>query len=119
MGADGGACGVEIGIEDILPMPSVRDAIIDQELHHGPAGLFIPVVDHFADEDCVGALLLVYDPFKGLRLGAAYVRGSESGTPDYIEDRLYSLEGFDFRGDLYKGATKVSVLLKYASRHAP
>ncbi len=54
-----------------------------------------------------------FRPQRYVRLGAAYVRGKEYGSPLFLMDRLYSREALHVRGDLLLGNIWVSSLMKY------
>lgn len=56
---------------------------------------------------------LTYHPNQHLRLGAAVLKGFESGTPQFEVDRLFSLGGYLLRLDADLGPTKFSLLSKY------
>jgi hypothetical protein len=56
---------------------------------------------------------LVYQPNSWLTLGAAIIQASESGTPDFIADRLVSKRAGHLRADLNFGRTKLSYLAKF------
>lgn len=56
---------------------------------------------------------LVYQPIPQVTVGAAFVSAGETGTPDFITDRLVSKHAFHGRIDLNLGPTKISYLAKY------
>jgi len=56
---------------------------------------------------------LVARPAKVLRLGAAYTRGENFGSPLFVTDELYRNESFNVRADLLLGPQLISLLLKY------
>jgi hypothetical protein len=58
---------------------------------------------------------IMYQPIPQLALGAAWISAAESGTPDFISDRLVSKNAFHARADLNLGPTQISFLAKYDS----
>jgi hypothetical protein len=56
---------------------------------------------------------LVAKPSKELRLGVAYMKAGNYGTPLFFSDEIYRLNSVNFRGDLMLGPREISVLLKY------
>ncbi|HEY3782823.1 MAG TPA: hypothetical protein VGL56_17200 [Fimbriimonadaceae bacterium] len=50
---------------------------------------------------------------RHLRLGVAYTRGVNYGTPEFITDELYKLQSVNFRADLEYGPRTFSLLAKY------
>lgn len=56
---------------------------------------------------------LLYQPIPQLTLGSAYITSGETGTPDFLADRLVSRNAMHFRADLNLGPTKVSYLAKF------
>ena len=56
---------------------------------------------------------IVYEPIPQFRLGAAFISAGETGTPDFVADRLVSRHAFHARADLNLGPTKISYLAKY------
>lgn len=56
---------------------------------------------------------LLYNPTSWLRMGAAYVYGSQTGTPTFELDRLFASKAFHGRMDLDFGSTRLSFLSKF------
>lgn len=56
---------------------------------------------------------LAYQPWPGVRLGAALVRGGEAGNPDFIFDRLVSTQAVHLRFDYSRGPYTFRYLVKY------
>ena len=60
-----------------------------------------------------GSAGLIYEPYQGLTLGAAYVASLEYGDPDFRFDPLYSRNAAHFRIDWRSGPYSVKYLYKY------
>lgn len=56
---------------------------------------------------------LIFRPSHQLRIGAAYVLASQSGTPLFENDRLFAMRSFHGRMDVDFGSTRVSLLSKF------
>jgi hypothetical protein len=56
---------------------------------------------------------LVYEPNEQFRIGAAFVQGSQFGTPDFAFDPLYSTRAAHVRADLEIGPWTGRYLAKY------
>lgn len=56
---------------------------------------------------------LIFRPSPQLRMGAAYVLASQTGSPFLANDRLFAMRAFHGRVDVDFGATRVSLLSKY------
>jgi hypothetical protein len=56
---------------------------------------------------------VVYAPISQVRLGAAYIRGFESGKSLFLSDRLFSRDAYHVRADFDFGRTRLSFLNKY------
>ncbi len=56
---------------------------------------------------------LTYNPNPHVRIGSAFVLGSQTGNPFFENDKLYSTRAFHGRIDLDFGSTKLSFLTKY------
>lgn len=60
-----------------------------------------------------GSAGLIYQPYQGLTLGAAYIASTEFGDPDLRFDPLYSRNAAHFRVDWQSGPYSVKYLYKY------
>lgn len=56
---------------------------------------------------------LIFNPTPKVRFGAAYVFGSQTGTPTFAIDELFTTRAFHGRVDFDFGPTKLSFLSKY------
>lgn len=56
---------------------------------------------------------LIFNPTRHIRMGAAYVYGSHTGTSTFRLDELFATRTFHGRVDVDFGATKLSFLTKY------